>query len=195
MLRLLSAWGIGLCVAAMVSGAGCGLALAETLAVRAERSIDGRALVVSAEVEPPRSARLEEAVSRGVMLHFTLEFELLRPRWYWWDQKIAQHSATMRLSHHAVAREFRVVRADGKALTFDSLEAALGALAQVRNWRIDFPEPPPAGDYVAQMRLKLDTSQLPRPFQVDALTNREWNPQVEWTRSALTLPPIPKSAP
>lgn len=163
--------------------------------VRLERSIDGRALVVSADVEPPRSARLEEAVSRGVTLHFVLEFELLRPRWYWWDQRVAQQSAPLRLSHHALAREFRIVREDGKALTFDSLDAALGALAQVRNWRIEFAEPPPGGEYVAQLRLRLDTGQLPRPFQVDALTNREWNPQVEWTRSSLTLPSTPKSAP
>jgi hypothetical protein len=163
--------------------------------VRIERSIDGRALVVSADVEPPRSARLEEAVTRGVALVFSLEFELFRPRWYWWDQRVAQHSVALRLSHHALAREFRVVREDGKALTFDSLDSALAALAQVRNWRIDFPDPPAAGDYLAQIRLRLDTSHLPRPFQVDALTNREWNPQVEWTRSSLTLPSIAKSAP
>ena len=92
--------------------------------VRLERSIDGRALVVSADVEPPRSARLEEAVSRGVTLHFVLEFELLRPRWYWWDQRVAQQSAPLRLSHHALAREFRIVREDGQALTFDSTARA-----------------------------------------------------------------------
>jgi hypothetical protein len=162
--------------------------------VRIERSIDGRGWVVSANVEPPRSNRLEEAVLRGVALHFVLEFELLRPRWYWWDQRIAQQSTVIRFSYHALAREFRIAREDGKSFSFDSFEAALASMSQVNNWRIELSEAPPSGDYIAQIRLRLDTSQLPRPFQVDALTNREWNPQVEWTRTTLTLPPTAKNA-
>src|SRR5688572_7699150 len=33
------------------------------------------------------SQRLEEAVNRGVPLYFVVEFELSRPRWYWFDEK------------------------------------------------------------------------------------------------------------
>ena len=177
-------------LALLVSQAVC----AEPAGVTLERSIDGRAWLVSADVEPPRSSRLEEAATRGVPLQFILEFELIRPRWYWWDQKIAQQSVALRLSYHALAREFRVARDDGSALSFDSFDAALLSIAQVRNWRIEQAEPLQSGDYLAQVRLRLDTTQLPRPLQVDALTNREWNPQVEWTRTSLTLPSTPKSA-
>ena len=53
---------------------------------------------------------------------------------------------------------------------------------------------PAPGEYVVQARIRLDASQLPRALQVDALTNRDWNPQVEWTRASFTLPPTPTSA-
>ena len=36
--------------------------------------------------------------------------------------------------------------------------------------------------YEAQVRLRLDVTQLPKPFQISALTSREWNLQSEWVR-------------
>ncbi len=156
--------------------------------VRAELSIDGRAWLLSAELDSPLSARLEDAATKGVPLHFVLEFELIRPRWYWWDQRVAQHAVQWRLSYHALTREYRVVREDGQAQGFDTLEAALGSLAQIRNWRVEPAEGLSAGTYVGLLRLRLDVAQLPKPFRIDALTNREWNPQVEWTRFNLTFP-------
>ena len=35
------------------------------------------------------SPQLEDAVNKGVPLYFLVEFELLRPRWYWWDERTA----------------------------------------------------------------------------------------------------------
>ena len=162
--------------------------------VRLEPAADGRAWVLSADLEPPRTSRLEDAVMKGVPLHFVLEIELLRPRWYWWDQKVAQASGRARLTYHALAREFRVTRDDGLSTPHESFEAALAGVAQVRSWRIDPGEALAPGDYVVQARIRLDATQLPRALQVDALTNREWNPQVEWTRANFTLPQTPINA-
>ena len=36
--------------------------------------------------------------------------------------------------------------------------------------------------YEAQVRMRLDVSMLPKPFQVTAITNRDWNLQAEWKR-------------
>ena len=170
------------------------LAQAQEQPVRFEAAADGRGWLVSAELEPPRSPRLEDAAMKGIPLHFVLEVELLRSRWYWWDQRIAQFSGRARLSYHALAREFRVVRDDGPSVVFESFDSALAAMAQVRGWRVELADPLTPGDYVVQARLRLDPSHLPRPLQVDALTNRDWNPQVEWMRASFTLPATPTSA-
>jgi hypothetical protein len=34
--------------------------------------------------------------------------------------------------------------------------------------------------------MRLDVSQLPRPFQISALGSREWNVSSEWFRFAVT---------
>lgn len=170
------------------------LAQAQDGAVRLESTADGRAWLLTADLEPPRTSRLEDAVMKGVPLHFVLEVEVLRPRWYWWDQRVAQASGRSRLTYHALAREFRVAREEGPSKPYDSFEAALAGVAQVRDWRIDLGEALVPGDYVVQARIRLDATQLPRALQVDALTNRDWNPQVEWTRASFTLPPTQTNA-
>ncbi len=162
--------------------------------VRLEPTADGRAWVLSADLEPPRTPKLEDAVMKGVPLQFVLEVEVLRPRWYLWDQRITQVSGRARLTYHTLAREFRVTREDGLSKPHESFEAALAGVAQVRNWRIELGESLAPGEYVVQARIRLDATQLPRALQVDALTNRDWNPQVEWTRASFTQPPTPTSA-
>ena len=49
------------------------------------------------------SPRLEEAVNRGVPLYFVVEFELARPRWYWFDEKPIQLTPDLQDQLHAVA--------------------------------------------------------------------------------------------
>ncbi len=36
-------------------------------------------------------------------------------------------------------------------------------------------------EYEAQVRMRLDVSQLPKPFQVNAITSREWNLASDWS--------------
>jgi hypothetical protein len=36
--------------------------------------------------------------------------------------------------------------------------------------------------YIAALRLRLDTSQLPKPLQINALGSRDWNLTSDWYR-------------
>ena len=54
------------------------------------------------------SPRLEEAVGKGLTLHFVAEFELTRPRWYRFDRRVIQIRQTWRLTHHALTRQYRL---------------------------------------------------------------------------------------
>ncbi len=47
--------------------------------------------------------------------------------------------------------------------------------------------------YTAALRLRLDTTQLPKPFQINALGSREWNigsDWYRWTRDAMMRPTL-----
>jgi hypothetical protein len=164
----------------------------EVRAARLEPAAEGWQLAADFGLTLP--ARLEEAVNRGVMLHFVVEFELIRPRWYWFDESVASATLTYRLSYHALTRQYRLALS-GIAQSFPELSDALGVMSRVRGWRVLEPDQVrPGAQYEAQVRLRLDTAQLPKPFQVNALTNREWTLSSEWKRFRFN-PETTKSAP
>lgn len=151
--------------------------------VRIEHSVSDDGWVLAADFHVPLPERLEDAVRRGVALYFVVEFELVRPRWYWWDAKVASATQTWRLGYHALTRQYRVTLNNGFAQPFQSLDEALHALSRVRGWRVlDAGQISAGTEYLAQVRMRLDASMLPKPFQVSAITNRDWNLQSEWTR-------------
>jgi len=123
---------------------------------------------------------LEDAVNRGIALYFVVDFELYRERWYWFDRQLAQRTLTYRLTYSALTRQYRLARGS-LALPFDSLAEALASLRRVRNWKVlERGTLKPDEDYRAQLRMRLDTGQLPKPFQVNALTNRDWTLASDW---------------
>ena len=159
---------------------------------RLELNAEGDGWLLSADFDVPLTRSLDDAVRRGVPLYFVLEFELIRPRWWWADERVVERSVVYRLGYHALTRQFRL-GFDGLTQTFDSLEEATRAMATVRHWRVvDASRIAPGTEYEARVRLRLDTSQLPKPFQVNAITNRDWNPQTEWKLFTFT-PQTPKS--
>lgn len=158
------------------------LAHAESLEVREvrlESQEDGWTLYTEFGLE--LSARLEEAVNKGVPLYFNLEFELTRPRWYWLDEKTLQAGQTYRLSYHALTQSYRL-SAGSLYQSFPTLKEALRLLARPRLFAIERSKIAIGESYVAQVRMRLDVAQLPKPFQINALTSREWNLESDWKK-------------
>jgi hypothetical protein len=131
---------------------------------------------------------LEEVVSRGVALYFVAEFELTRARWYWVDEHVIGRKQTWRLSYNALTRQYRL-SSGALHQNFATLGEALGVLARLRNWAIADKAQLKAGEpYNAALRLKLDLTQLPKPFQVTAIGNKDWNITAEVKRWSFTPP-------
>ena len=159
---------------------------------QAEIALIDEGYVVNADIELELGARLTEALLHGVPLHFALEFQIERNRWYWFDDTVVSRSSHYRLSYHAITRSYRL-SVGGLHQTFDSLEGALRAMQRVRMWHVVEPETLQTGvTYNAAIRLRHDTARLPRPFQISALGNREWSLGSEWMRwSFLAVGPAP----
>ena len=138
--------------------------------------------VLQADFELALTPTLEDALNKGVPLYFALEFELIRPRWYWFNEKVASVRQQYRLSYNALARQYRVSL--GKLYqNFSSLPEALAFLSRVRVRDVVEPSALAKGStYLAAVRMRLDTSQLPRPFQITAVGSRDWSLSSEWHR-------------
>jgi hypothetical protein len=135
---------------------------------------------LAAEFEIELGHKLREAVDRGLPLQFTVDFQLKRSRWYWMDEDLISTTYPLSLSYNALTRTYRVVTPHNTYNT-PALEDAVKHMTRVKDWaviprdRIEFGQP-----YKAQVRFRLLLTELPKPFQISALVNSEWDLSSEW---------------
>src|SRR5438477_3637214 len=92
-------------------------------------------LVLDADFDFELSPRLSDVVATGVPLYFRVDFELTRRRWYWFDDVAASKRLLLRLSYHALSRQYRLSTGLLQQ-SFPSLEEALSVLRRLRNWLV-----------------------------------------------------------
>ena len=125
---------------------------------------------------------LEDAVQKGIVLYFQTEFDLTRSRWYWFDEKPALAQRQTRLSYQPLTQQYRIA-SEGFTFSAKTMFEALQAVGSIGGWRvIDNSQIDPNKSYAAALRMTLDLSKLPKPFQVNALNNRDWNVSSDWLR-------------
>lgn len=170
----------------------CGLAAAapEGIHVKsADLTLNANDYYLEANFEVGLTHTLEDALNRGLPLHFVVEFELIRPRWYTmylWNKTLVEFEQHYRLSYNALTRQYRL-SLGALHQNFDTLDEALAILGRLRpRFIIDAAELGENKAYDAAIRLRLDVSQLPKPFQINALASRDWTLSSDWYRWTVT---------
>ena len=153
---------------------------------RAAGSMAGDHFVLEADIDVVLSAPLEEALHKGIPLYFVLEFEMVRSRWYWFNDRAVSTQQGYRLSYSALTRQYRI-GVGAFYQNYATLNEALQLMSRVRR-RLDLdPGTLSRGTpYTAGLRLRLDTTQLPKPFNLNALGSREWSLGSDWHRWTVT---------
>lgn len=154
----------------------------EVTSLRVERGEDGILLSASVAFELPQV--VEDALAKGIPMFFVAEATIYRDRWYWYDKRVVTAVRHMRLSYQPLTRRWRLqvsaspIGNTGAVLgqTFDSREEALAVVQRISRWRIaDLAEVESDAGHNIDFRFRLDVSQLPRPFQIGAVGQSEWN--------------------
>ena len=114
----------------------CGTAVAgEGIHVQsAELTRNGSEYYLDANFEVGLTHTLEDALNKGLPLHFIVEFELIKPRWYTlylWNKSVFEFRQQSRLSYNALTRQYRL-STGALHQNFDSLDEALALLGRVR---------------------------------------------------------------
>ncbi|HSI24934.1 MAG TPA: DUF4390 domain-containing protein [Methylotenera sp.] len=131
---------------------------------------------------------IEEAVNKGVPLNFIVEFQIVIPREYWFDDEVVTATQNITLRYHALTRQYLVNRSKYQQ-GFETLNEALSDLATFNEWKVveksqlEKNEP-----YQAALLIRLDQSKLPKAIQVDAIGSEKWNlssEKFEWTLKEL----------
>jgi hypothetical protein len=141
--------------------------------VSVERQSDG--LYLTARLPLALPAGLQEALERGVPLHFVWRADVLAPRWYWRDKRVSTSVRTVRLAYLPLTRRWRVSVADGhdpgtgNALhrNVDTMAEALSLVNGVVSWPVASESDL---DGLAELKLGvrfgLAPELLPRPLQL-----------------------------
>jgi hypothetical protein len=138
--------------------------------------------VVDADIELTLPPTLEDILHKGVALNFLLEFELIRPRWYWLNEKVVSGAQQYKLAYNTLTRQYRISLGT-IYLNFETLGEVLRFISRPSNVPVaDKVQLQPGTTYLASLRMRLDVSQLPRPFQISVLGSREWNISSDWYR-------------
>ena len=160
--------------------------------VRAAVTPGDEGYALSADFSIDLGNRLEEAVAHGVVLTFNLEFTLARKRWYWVEEHVASHTVTYRLGYNTLTRQYRLTVGSYQQ-NFATLADALAILGRVGSLVVAPPGALKAGEkYSAALRLSLDKSQLPKPFQIDAIANPDWSVEAQVLRWQFSPPGEPR---
>ncbi len=140
---------------------------------KAEVRVSEDSYQLAAEYHINLSFAVEQALSRGVSIYLVCEFNVTRSRWYWFDEQLAKSQQTFKLSYNLLARQYRVTRGS-LYQNFPSLEEALQFIQRQSSAAISYSTLGKDGNYLASTRFRLDVNQLPKPLQVNALTNKDW---------------------
>ncbi len=144
-----------------------------------------------ADFEITLNPKLEYALEKGIVLYFVTELNLVNPRWYWLDERIAQSRVREGLSYYALTRQYRLSHG-ALSRNFGTLKEALQALGRVRDRPIiATSELKRDMEYTVELRMRLDIAALPKPFQVETFSSKEWDLStgiLQWS----TRLPLPK---
>ena len=143
---------------------------------------------LDADVDMRLDKDIEEAVNKGVPLNFVVEFQIVSPRQYWFDDEVVTTTQNITLSYHALTRQYLVNRGKHQQ-SFESLGEALGDLAEINEWKVVEKSLLEKGEvYKAALLIRLDQNKLPKAIQVDAIGSEKWNlasEKFEWALKEL----------
>jgi hypothetical protein len=153
--------------------------------VKLESTEDGYQL--NADFELQLAASLLETIRKGVPLYFVVEFELTRGRWYWLDDVAVRATRERRVSYLPLTEQYRINTA-GISQNLSNPDDIRRVLSRIRSWTIaERGKFKPGDKFEAAIRFRLDTAQLPKPFQLNTFGAREWNLSSEWHRWTVTI--------
>jgi hypothetical protein len=162
------------CLLGMGAAPAWASARVELTELRVEPDDDG--LYLSAGVRFELPAVVEDALHKGIAVHFVADAEIVRERWYWTDRQIASVQRYMRVAWQPLTRRWRLntssepIVSTGMGVTltqyYDTLAEVMAAVRRIARWRIAAVDQLAHGSRQSlRFRFRLDDSQLPRTFQ------------------------------
>ena len=140
-------------------------------------------LEINADLAVHLDHDLVSAAMRGVPLYFVFEVEVIGPELYVFDKALGYQSQQWLINYQPLLMQWSVD--NGRRVSQEiSLEDSLGHISNNNTIIVPLAQPLDAEkQYVAKLRLHLDTTQLPGAFQFNLFNFRSvWSLSSEWQK-------------
>src|SRR5690606_1959473 len=103
------------------------------------------------------------------------------------DDVAVNEQKTWRIVYNALTRQWRVGTGE-LSMPESSLDDALSLVRNIRGWDVAAIQDIESGTlYEGRIRVRLDTSLLARPFQVDAFNSSAWSLATPWKNFTFSI--------
>ncbi len=141
-------------------------------------------VLLNADAEINFSSEMEKAILKGFTFNFLIEFQLVLPRQYWFNDEVVTTTQQVSLSYHALSPQYIVMRNEQQR-TFASLDAAIEDLSVIQDLKVFQKSDIEKGEqYQAALLMRLDHKKLPKALQVDGYASKDWkmsSQRFEWS--------------
>jgi regulatory protein YycI of two-component signal transduction system YycFG len=173
------------CVVALVLFSSSVVAEAGSLRLRsANLTVYEGDYLLNADAEINIAAEMEKAILKGFTFNFLIEFQLVSPKKYWFDDELVTTTQQVSLSYHALTRQYIVIRNDQQR-AYANLDEALEDLSIIQDMKVFQEADVERGErYKAVLLMRLDQKKLPKALQIEGMTSSEWklsSQRFEWT--------------
>lgn len=179
-----------LCVAGWLALAGGAWANDKSEIREASVRAVAQGYVLDAQIDVVLNRTLEDALAKGINLYFLADLEVTRPRNWWFDEGILEATRKLRIYYHLLLRRY-VVESGYTTRTAATLAEALALLGRIEGWQIAERGAFRTGQrYDARLRLRLDTTQLPKPLSLGAVGGDRWDLATPWYAWSFDVPAV-----
>ncbi|MFZ3088219.1 MAG: DUF4390 domain-containing protein [Methylotenera sp.] len=174
-----------LCVLGLLLFASSALAADGSLHIRSANLITFEDdVLLNADAEINFSPEMEKAILKGFTFNFLIEFQLIVPRKYWFNDEIATTVQQVSVSYHALSRQYIVMRNEQQR-TYASLDEAIEDLSIIQDLKVFEKSDVEKGEpYLAVLLMRLDHKKLPKALQVEGMASNDWkmtSQRFEWS--------------
>lgn len=140
--------------------------------------------LLNADAEINFGSEIEKAILKGFTFSFLIEFQLLSPKKYWFDDEVVTTTQQVNLSYHALTRQYIVSRNDQQR-AYAKLDEAVEDLSIIQDMKVFQEADVERGErYRAVLLMRLDQKKLPKALRIEDMTSSEWkvsSQRFEWT--------------
>jgi len=164
--------------------------MADFTVIKPGAVLANKTMELSGQLRLDLSAKVEEALDKGIPLAIEVEYRLFRIRKFIWDAQLANWSFTHSIKYHALSRQY-LVRGHGletsSVESFTTLQEALNFMGTLDGLSLPLPqqldettETKNNPGYRVQVRARLVIESLPAPLRPVAYTSSDWRLNTGW---------------